>query len=297
MDNVRQDVAKRVQGCDKIDFNATTVYLSLGGAKPMPPVKTEGVTTESVTSNLVIDTGATVNPQEIAYGTALNVSVNNITIDKAELTFSAGSTQVANYSWTYRLVNIKTGEKLAEKEFSVHDKKAIIELTGLTANTRYFVEVTALDSYKNETKSPRIAFKTLTYTPVIIEDIYFELNSNKVSFSIPDDYTSPHDIATGYHLGVNINGQELVSKEIQHKFTSKEKVTYDVSSLLGNLSMNVGDLIQISVLPWLEDDKGEKIFASQQPNYSKPVYVDTVLSTVNKLFLRVNDDYKQTILY
>lgn len=201
-----------------------------------------------------------------------------------------------DYAWTYKLTSLRTAKTIDDVDFSVNNSTTKLKLDKLIPNTAYLLELAAEDDYKEILKSPGIIFSTSRAYPQDVTNVSFNLASNKVYFTSPDSWGGYTWKNRGYRVGIAVNGEVLVTDDSVISGSSEGSISKVIKNLISEVTVNTGDILQIGIQPWVEDDYNDKIFSTSMI-YSKSVYKEPALKLVDKLFVKSGDSHKQAILH
>lgn len=227
-------------------------------------------------------------------------STSVVSTSATEATINFSTNEYFNkYSWTYNLTALKTSKTVSNVKFLMKSTKTSLKLNNLIPNNVYSLEIVAIDEFKNIIKSPNIIFSTQQDYPAAPKNVQFNINTEKVSFEKPSSWGSYSGRTKGYRVSIFLNGQEKVYSDtlIKYNNTADSTITKDISSLFSKVTLHYGDTLQVSIKSWVKDEQNKLIFAETLGSCSKPIYLKPLLDPVYKLFLNVENDYKQAVLY
>jgi hypothetical protein len=284
MDTVRSDVASIMKGAPPIASVAQSTGTSSGSS---------GGSSGGTTS-----TDTTVEEEPVGIKSLIDrLSIGSITATEAEIAIIA-SENFAEYNWTYSLTTLKNLKTLPENKLILKTQTSKVQLKDLLPNNSYLFELLIRDEFRNVIKSPSIIFSTKQDYPDAVEDITFDFQTAKVSFRPPSSWGDYRNRTKGYRVSIYVNGEEKAYSDTLIKPTSSSNTnTKNISSLLSKLTFVYDDSVQVCVSPWVIDESGAKIFAEIQSKCSKPVYIQAELPLIYKIFLKIQNSYKQILLY
>ena len=259
-------------------------------------------------------TGSNVVNEEIKSNNIVaNASVNNINRDITLLTF---------YNYSYELTNLDDNTSENSGSLSIIGENTELPLVSLKPATSYSLRVIATEKNTSTEDfctlaSARFIFRTLNELP----DAIIDLNIKYDFENLPEDdffctlsYRAPSNWSTsalqrGYRISLIINGKILAfndkiilnvssNTEVHKRFSIKEILNgikiVNFKTLLDVLNLN--STVQISVLPWIKDSRGDYFF-STLTTATKPFTLKYFMKVIDKAYIQIEDTYKQVILW
>jgi hypothetical protein len=233
-------------------------------------------------------------PSIIGSGGVRSITVHDITPTEATFKIEAGSS-FASYKWYYTIKALSTSELRDKVSFSMDSAKADIKIPDLAPNSAYSLEILA------ESSAQTITFPSLTFTtkqafPLPAENVQLNFNKKELFFSIPDFSASLASRRAGYRISILVNMQEVSHKEEAIAEDNFNKIIKkDISDMILSAEFKQNDLLQASILTYILDSSGHKIFSELGATYSKPIYIRAPLPEVDKVFIKVKNTYYRAL--
>lgn len=237
------------------------------------------------------------------------VNTNNATAT-AKITKVEGTTEKAlndkamlnKYKWTYKLEQLDNNKKVVSDKLKVSSSKPKFSLTSLTPNSSYALKVSA-KSTKGGTSfsSPSIIFTTKKNKPTSIKNLKVDFKADNketctVSFNAPTSWGSASK--RGYRTSLILNGRtHSYNDSIIKATSSKVKKIIRFTAFDKKLSIKSNDLVQISIQPWIKTKNGELITDNTLMVCSQPFYFKTGLKIIDKTYIKIGNNFKQTVVY
>lgn len=214
------------------------------------------------------------------------------------------------FNWQYRLELLSTGAVITNA-LNVSTGSLNFSINNLTYDSSYKLSVEALYKEGDEIlSSSSIIFKTLKVCPMPVKNLLVELdndivqdfNSTKcnIYFNAPA-YWGDENIngfVRGYRTSLVLNGQVAAYKDNLFNTTSKViNQNFSLSSITSKNLLKYNNTVQVGIQAWLKDSKDNIILDSDFPKCSKPIFLKYFLTTVDKCYIKTQNDYKQAILY
>jgi hypothetical protein len=230
-------------------------------------------------------------------------------LDNGETTY-ADASLLSAYLWSYELVPLQTGISAGQVSITVSNMPALIELQGLGTNVNYGIRISAMpksgdaDSYDESLGGQMLIFKTKQSAPTKITNITTTFDdaefSNKqcvLAFNAPESWGGSG--SKGYSVSLIVNGKILNTNDslITNTGATRVEKSFKLSSIMGNNSFNYSDSIQIGVRAWIKNG-ADYVYDSDFPTCSSPVYISSLLTCVDKAYIKLNENaFKQVILH
>jgi hypothetical protein len=213
------------------------------------------------------------------------------------------------YKWSYRIHTLDS-TKNYKGAIKVKDKSASLLIQNLTPNTPYYLEILAKPASGNNQKDFAVA-RQLVYTradkPSSIQDLKFDISGtylqNKVcsiSFKAPDSWgESTSDIASsGFRVSLILNGKIIAhSDNLFIHSTGVVSKKINLADIVDIKKLAYKDTIQIGIQTWIKNNSGELTFDNYTPVCSEPIYLEPLLTDIDKIYINVNNKFKRSILY
>jgi hypothetical protein len=84
---------------------------------------------------------------------------------------------------------------------------------------------------------------------------------------------------------------------IEYSGASRVSKTFTLREFIGNRVIHYGDTIQIGIQTWIKDSQNNFIFDTDFPKCSQPIYIEYLLSPIDKLYLKVKENFKRILIY
>jgi hypothetical protein len=235
----------------------------------------------------------------------IKLDITSIGVTKITANINTDS-EVTKYNWSYK-VSTLDNSNIISKKLSISSKNTTITVSGLIPNTAYYLEIIAEAGASVKIYSPRLLVCTKPDRPKSISNLKFELNNNLlnttgiISFTPPDDWGeySTDQLSRGYRVSLLINGKVKTFSDnliIYGRSTTNIKIKLD--TFMNDAIPRYSDTLQIGIQTWVKDSKNSYSFDNEYyPVCSDPVYLKSILNTIDKIYLKINNDFKQSVLY
>lgn len=242
------------------------------------------------------------------FATITNISPTKVTMEVEIVKITNGEvveddeSDITKYTWQYSKKSLE--EINSEwKAIEIESISKTIVISNLKPNSSYAIKFDAIETGKNSpASSSEIIFTTPQDYPTAIRNLEVttaEIFNGKfiISFDAPNSWGNS-SLANCYRLFLLVNGKSvahsdsLLSLEATHK---KEEVTISEITNKENL-YTLGDTIQLGIQTGMKD--GSKfIFDPQALVCSQPVFVRSPLKTIDRAYIKIDNDYKLAIFH
>ena len=245
--------------------------------------------------------------------TVVSISDTEAIIDACLFQSNAGSetlildnTKTSSSNWSYSLTT--TNGKPAEhalKSTEVKDGIVRFHLTKLDPATNYLIKVINTSKDKVlKVSSVNTRFCTIRTYPTAVKNLIMsadEASINKqkftISFNSPDSWGNTK-LKKCYRALLLINGASLAyNDELISVTDSKTTKQVTISDFINSYTFNKNDTIQIGIQPGLLDEKGKFTCDGSALRCSEPIILLPALKEVDKIYIGISNNFKQTILY
>jgi hypothetical protein len=239
--------------------------------------------------------------------TKASVSAKITKIENKNETLLEDSTKIAKYNWSWELISLATdGAEPSTDELTIDSGDFSFDLENLSPNTSYKLRIIAKETNsKVEFSSATVIFTTAMGHPTGPRDLTADVIDsdtplNKafaLSFREPLHWNSDTFIK-GYRTSLIVNGKTIAfNDEVVAANSASINKTVKFDDLTNNQVISYDDTVQIGVQPWFKDNNKKYIFKGNALQCTKPVYIKPPLKIINKVYLNVSDNFKQTIVY
>jgi hypothetical protein len=211
-----------------------------------------------------------------------------------------------SYNWTYTVTPLSgSDDLLKQKKFELKAGTAKFSLTSLAPYKTYMLNVIAKDTSGNAVfRSANVLFTTLQSYPTAVRNLNTKFDAVDslnikctVSFNEPNSWGTT-GYTNGYRTYLIVNGKIVDYSDTLIKPDSRKvNKTILINDFTENIVFDYNDTIQIGIQPWLKDDNKNMILDNTTLKCSQPVYNKHFLNIIDKMFLKVKDNFKQTLLY
>ena len=214
------------------------------------------------------------------------------------------------FNWQYKLELLSTGAVLTNA-LSVSSGSVNFSIDNLTYDSSYKLSVEAVYKEGDEILSSScILFKTLKVCPMQVKNLLVELDENIVQdfnstkcniyFTAPTSWGDENinGFVRGYRTSLVLNGQVVAYKD--NLFNTTNKIisqNFSLSDIIPKNLLEYNDTVQIGIQAWLKDSRNNIILDGDFPRCSRPIFLKYFLTTVDKLYIKTQNDYKKAILY
>jgi hypothetical protein len=215
----------------------------------------------------------------------------------------------SNYKWTYQykeLGHTQLKSATFKATSDMHGKGQKLTISNLHPGKAYSLEVLAESTSGQKLSSAKCIINTKPDYPDSVNNIKFELvdkNAFNLSFSKPSSWGShlKNSATKGYRISLIVNGEIKGFNDNLIKNTNSRISLNNIllSSLTKNCVLNYTDTIQIGVQTFVKYGAGEDeiFFDSVQPRSSPPVFLSTILTQVDKIYIEADNTFNRTIIY
>jgi hypothetical protein len=251
---------------------------------------------EAVTAKNIFATITKISP------TKVTMEVEIVKINNGEVV-EDGESDITKYTWQYSKKSLEDINSEWEP-IELESVSKTIEISNLKPNNSYAIKFDAIETGKNSpASSSEIIFTTPQSYPTAIRNLEVttaEIFNGKfiISFDTPNSWGNS-SLTNCYRLYLLVNGKSaaysdslLSSSDATHE---KEEVTISEITNKENL-YTLGDTVQLGIQTGMKD--GNKfIFDPQALVCSQPVFVRSPLKTIDRAYIKIDNDYKLAIFH
>lgn len=245
-----------------------------------------------------------------ADATSVSANLSVYTVENNEKKLLSDLEIFSLFNWQYKLETLNTGVSITNA-LKVSNGSVNFSVSNLTYDSSYKLSVEAVCKEGDEILSSScVIFKTSKVCPMQVKNLLVELDENIVQdfnnkncniyFNAPTSWgdESVKGFVRGYRTSLVLNGKIVAYKDNLFNTTNKYiNQKFSLSDIISENLLKYNDTLQIGIQAWLRDSKNNIILDSEFPRCSRPVFLKYFLTTVDKIYIKTQNDYKKAILY
>lgn len=244
----------------------------------------------------------------ITTGDSIQLAITSLTC--TEMTVSVNTTgDFTGYSWEYLFSPLNSLKEVNFKKVMINSENSTIFEKNLTPATAYSLEVLATSS-GHTVRSPRLIICTKQSYPDRIKNLKVNMKITKlsaknsycnISFDAPNSWgiKSIGNKNKGYRVILFVNGDVVATNDDLISYNGGKNINKKIfiEDLFKDHSLNYEDTIQLGIQTWIKPENSDYVFNFGGPVCSDVTLLKSDLQVINKIYLRIVDSFKRSILH
>ena len=215
--------------------------------------------------------------------------------------------ELKDYAWKYCLEPLDGAKsEIQTDNLKVTAATLTKTFSKLKPDKTYLFHVSAVKAENNvNLKSAICIFTTLRDLPTPVKNLSVVFDNTetlnkkcKISFNAPDSWGTS-SLNPCYRVFLFVNGNKVAYNDTLLSATGSKKTDMlEINKLTsGKILFKYNDTIQLGVLPGLKSSKQGFLFDNNALVCSVPFLVENSMKPVDKIYTKVKDTYKRTVIY